>query len=490
MPGVLANYDNYDALGLAELVRAKQVSPDELLSTAMAVAAAVDPEIRALCHVNEAAARGALKRGLPEGPFTGVPFLLKDITAVVSGFRSSLGSRFFADQLQESDSETVRRFRASGLVFFGRTTTPELAFSPTTEAAVYGAPTRNPWDLSLSPGGSSGGAGAAVAAGIVPMAHGSDGGGSIRIPAAVNGLVGLKPTRARLPAGPFAGEGWGGFLAEGVLTRSVRDTAAALDATHGPDIGAPYFAPPPPTSYRDAIAKPPRRLRIGLMTRRFDGHSVSAELESAAQEVGALCEDLGHVVEEAAPVFDYGKMQRSFVSVVCSGTAAAIEERARVLGRQPKGNDLEPTIWSAYEVGRRMSGPEYVNALATLHRLSREVAQFFETYDVLITPMLARSTARIGEFAHTHQDVLEYRFGENGVASYAAFTVVANMTGQPAITLPLNWTEGSPSIPIGTQFVGRYGEDHTLLALSAQLEAAKPWFHKRPALVVDRLKSS
>lgn len=482
MKNLFIRYDDYDALGLAQLVRSRQVTPDELLDTALAVAEQVDPTIRALCHLSEPAARAAIAAGLPEGPFTGVPFLLKDITAVATDIPSSLGSLFFANQQQTYDSETVRRLRATGLVFFGRTTTPELAFNVSTEAAVYGAPTRNAWDPRLSAGGSSGGAGAAVAAGIVPMAHGSDGGGSIRTPAAVNGIFGLKPTRARLPAGPYSGEGWGGLLCENVLSRSVRDCAAAMDATHGTDVGAPYVAPPPPMRYAEAIAAPPRRLRIALMAKRFDGNAVEPEIAQATREAARLCEQLGHQVEEAAPLFDYWAMQRAFVTVVCCGTAMAITERIKTLGRAPHEDELEPTTWSVYETGLKTSGPDYLAALSTLHRLSREVGRFFEQYDVLITPMLTRLTAPIGEFAMNQRDVIEFRLGEHGVANYVAFTGVSNMTGQPAMTVPLAWSRDA-GIPIGTQFIGRFGEEHDLLALAAQLEAAQPWFHRRPSLV-------
>lgn len=482
MSKLFPEYDQYDAVGLAELVRKKAVSPDELLNTALAVAAEVDPKIRALCHVDEAAARACIARGLPGGPFTGVPFLLKDIIAATD-YPSSSGSRFFADQKYTYDTETVSRMRKSGLVFFGRTTTPELAFSPTTEAAVYGAPTRNPWDLSRSVGGSSGGAGAAVAAGIVPMAHGSDGGGSIRQPASANGVVGLKPTRARLPAGPTAGEGWAGLLNEGVLSRSVRDTATFLDATNGADPGAPYFPPPPLIPYREAIARPPRKLRMGLLTRCFDGIDVDPEIAGATREVGRLCESLGHIVEDATPKVDYWKMMREFVTIVCCGIAMAIDERTRALGRQPKADELEPVIWSAYEVGKRMPALDYLSALSAGHRVSREAAPFFEIYDALITPVFTRNTARIGEFPGTLQDVMEFRLGERGAARYAAFALLANVTGQPAISLPLTWSASMPSIPIGTQFIGRYGEEDVLLALSEQLAGARPWFNKRPPIV-------
>jgi amidase/6-aminohexanoate-cyclic-dimer hydrolase len=341
---MLKNYGAYDALGLAELVWDGKTTPDELLDNALDAAAEVEPGIHALCNINEAAARSAIEAGLPSGPFTGVPFLLKDITAVATDFPMTSGSRFFEGMKGDHDTELVKRLRKSGLVVFGRTTTPEMAISISTEADVYGHPTANPWNLGRSAGGSSGGAGAAVAAGIVPMAHGSDGAGSIRIPASCCGVLGLKPSRARMPFGPVLGEGWGGLVTEGVLCRSVRDCAAYLDATHGPDAGAPYYAPPFDASYGDVLGEKPRVLKIAYLRTTYDGKPIHRDVAKAIEHTADLCRALGHeIVEDSPRDFDFTGMLASFMKVVACGTAMTIEARIRQVGREPGPGELEPS---------------------------------------------------------------------------------------------------------------------------------------------------
>jgi amidase/6-aminohexanoate-cyclic-dimer hydrolase len=477
---IFREYDTLDALGLAALVKRREVSPGELLDAALARAAARNPAINALCGLNEPAARAAIAARLPPGPFEGVPFLLKDITAAAVGFPMSQGSRFFADQASDVDSEVVARHRRSGLVIFGRTTTPEMAISPSTEARLYGGPTRNPWNLAHSTGGSSGGAAAAVAAGIVPMAHATDGAGSIRIPAACCGLFGLKLTRGRTPAGPQAGEAWGGLSGNHVISRSVRDSAAALDATHGADLGAPYYAPPAPASFLEEAMRPPGTLRIAFMTTTLDGAAIHPEVAAATESAARLCESLGHVVTEARPALGTEEMLVPLLKVVACGTAMAIERRIKALGREPGPDDLEPVTRGALEVGRRTSGPEYLLALATLHSLGRRVARFFVDYDMLLMPVLAEPPAKLGRFAMTNPDFMDYRLGPNGIAPYSPFTPLANMSGQPAATVPLAWSKDA--LPIGIQFVGRFGDEATLFRLAAQLEQAQPWAAKRPKL--------
>ena len=473
-------YETLDGLGLAALVKRREVSPGELLDAALARAAARNPAINALCGMNEPAARAAIAAGLPSGPFEGVPFLLKDITAAAVGFPMSHGSRFFAGDTSDVDSEVVARHRRSGLVIFGRTTTPEMAISPSTEARRYGDPTRNPWDPARSTGGSSGGAAAAVAAGIVPMAHATDGAGSIRIPAACCGLFGLKLTRGRTPAGPLAGEAWGGLSGNHVISRSVRDSAAALDATHGADLGAPYYAPPAPASFLDEAMRPPGALRIAFMATTLDGAAIHLEVAAAAENAARLCESLGHVVTEARPALRTEEMLVPLLKVVACGTAMAIERRIKALGREPGADDLEPVTRGALEVGRRTSGAEYLIALATLHALGRRVARFFADHDVLLMPVLAEPPAKLGRFAMTNPDFMDYRLGPNGIAPYSPFTPLANMSGQPAATVPLAWSKDG--LPIGLQFVGRFGDEATLLRLAAQLEQARPWAGTRPKL--------
>ena len=480
MTASFREYEAYDALGLAALVKRREVSAGELLDDALARVAARNPAINAVCEMHEDVARRAIAAGLPAGPFEGVPFLLKDITAAARDFPMSQGSRFFAGQASDVDSEVVARHRRSGLVIFGRTTTPEMAISPSTEARLYGGPTRNPWSLAHSTGGSSGGAAAAVAAGIVPMAHATDGAGSIRIPAACCGLFGLKLTRGRTPAGPLAGEGWGGLTGDHVITRSVRDSAAALDATHGADLGAPYFAPPAPASFLDEAMRPPGRLRIAVMSTTLDGTAIHPEVAAAVEDAAGLCESLAHAVTEARPALGTEEMLVPLLKVVACGTAMGIERRIQALGREPGPDDLEPVTRGALEVGRRTSGAEYLLALATLHALGRRVAKFFLDYDVLLLPVLAEPPAKLGRFVMANPDFMDYRLGPNGIAPYSPFTPLANMSGQPAATVPLAWSKDG--LPIGIQFVARFGDEATLLRLAAQLEAARPWAGKRPRL--------
>ncbi|MFN0301440.1 MAG: amidase [Burkholderiales bacterium] len=484
-----SEYSKYDALGLAGLVKRKEVSPTELLKSALALVARVNPKINALCNLSVEVARAAIAKGLPPGPFEGVPFLLKDLGAAAIGTPCSSGSRFFAGATAEHDAEIVARYRKAGLVIFGRTTSPEMGINPSTEAVVYGGPTRNPWNLNHSAGGSSGGAGAAVAAGILPMAHASDGAGSIRIPAACDGLFGLKPSRGRMPLGPDMGEGWGGLLSQHVVSRTVRDSAAALDATHGEDVGAPYAAPPAPgIAYLDAIKTPPERLRIAFTDTTFEGGAIDPEVAHAVRSVAQACAGLGHSLEEARPQIGLQEMLRPLMVVVATGTGAAIRARSRVLGRVPREDELEPVTRGALEVSQTLTAADYLEAISTLHSLSRRVAHFFARYDVLLLPVLAEPPAVIGRFAMTQPDFMAYRLGTKGIAPYSPFTPLANMTGQPAASLPLAWSQSG--LPIGIQIITRFGDEVTLLKLAAQLEAVQPWFDRRPGLGADQAADS
>lgn len=471
------DYDKYDALGLAELVRKRAVSAGELLEEALARTERVNPKINAVVHLALDKARQTIAAGLPEGPFTGVPFLLKDLGAEAVGYPAHNGSRFFADYSWSYDSEIYLRLKATGLVTFGRTTSPELGVGPTTEGDVYGGPTRNPWNLDHTAGGSSGGAGAAVAAGILPLAHGSDGGGSVRIPASCCGLVGLKATRARLPDGPAAGEGWGGMSIDGVLSRTVRDTAAAIDAAAGPDLGQPYWAPPMERPLMEAIKSPPKRLKIAFAITSFTGAPVHAECKAAVEAAAKLCASLGHELVEAKPSFDFEKAMRAWSNVVACGTALSIDQRAAALGRAPRADELHPTIRSAAELGRRLSGPDYLASINTVHATGRAVARFFVDHDLLLTPTLAEPPARLGRFALSNPDFLDHRLGPKGIVHYSPFCPIFNITGQPAITLPLHWS--ADGLPVGVQFAGRFGAEAVLMKLAAQLEQAAPWAGRR-----------
>ncbi|MFM2076514.1 MAG: hypothetical protein RJA49_404 [Actinomycetota bacterium] len=468
-------YVEFDGVGLAALVRSRAVTADELLTVALERVAATDDAIAAVVHVQEDAARAAIAAGLPDGPFTGVPFLIKDLGCEAVNFPTSMGSRLYDGHRYDYDSELFLRMRDSGVVTFARTTSPEFGVGPTTEARVYGRPTRNPWHTGHVAGGSSGGSAAAVAAGVVPLAHGSDGGGSVRIPASSCGLFGLKPTRALLPDGPASGEGWAGMAIDGFLTRSVRDTAVMLDATVGPDVGAPYHAPPRAGTFADAIASPPRRLRVAVSTRSFTGAAIHPDCVAAVEHTAALLEALGHTVEPADPVFDMEAFVRAWSDIVACGTQLTVESAG------PGADDrIERVTRLAVEHGRSVSGAKYLAAIDQVHATGRTMARFLQPYDVLLTATLGEPPAPIGRFATDRPDgwqtFLEYRLAH--VLPYSPFTALANGTGQPAMSLPLWWN--AAGLPIGTHVQGRAGEDHVLLQLAVELEDADPWFHRRP----------
>ncbi len=474
----MADYDDHDALGLAALVASGEASAEELLDEALARVGRLNPALNAVVLVQEEEARRAIRDGLPRGPFRGVPFLLKDLGAEAVGFPSHSGSRLWAHTEWPVDSAIVARLRAAGLVVFGRTTSPEGGIGPATEAAVYGGPTRNPWDLSRTPGGSSGGAGAAVAARIVPAAHGSDGGGSVRIPASNCGLFGLKPTRARLPDGPYAGEGWGGMAIDGFLTRSVRDTAALLDATEGADPGAPYWAPPLRRGHMAAIARPPRRLRVGLCDTTFTGLPVHPDCAEAARGGARLLEALGHRVEPFRPAADHEGMIRAWVDIVAAGTALSLR---RGLGGRSPGDLVEPVSRGAIAHAATLSAEDYLAAIGRVHAYGREMARAFDGIDVLLCPVMAEPPARVGRFAHRTEDYVAYRLGPEGIWPYSPFCTAFNASGQPAASVPLAWN--AEGLPIGVQLATPFGEDETLIALCAELELARPWARRRPPLL-------
>lgn len=476
-------YRSYDALGLADLVRSKQVSAGELLDLALEQAAVTDDQIAAVVYPQVQRARRAIAAGLPHGPFTGVPFLIKDLGCDAVDFPTSMGSGLYRDYRYSVDSELFTRLERAGLVTFARTTSPEFGIGPTGEARVYGRPTRNPWNLGHVAGGSSAGSAAAVAAGVVPIAHGSDGGGSVRIPASSCGLFGLKPTRARLPDGPSAGEGWAGMAIDGYLTRSVRDTAALIDATHGPDIGTPYYAPALDGSLLDALSVPPPRLRIAFSTLSFTGDPVHPDCRAAIEHTAALCAALGHELIEADPAVDIGRFMRSWTNIVACGTELTVRAREAELGRPAAADDLDGVTRGAVALGRTLSGADYLDAVNTVHDIGRQMARFLadeQGYDMLLTATLAEPPAEIGRFKPDNEDFLDYRMGPNGVLAYSPFTALANGTGQPAMSVPLNWNDGG--LPVGTHFMARAGDEDVLLQLAAQLEQAAPWFHRVPQL--------
>ncbi len=484
-------YDDYDALGLAELVKTRQVRSSELVEECIARIERTNPQINAVVLPMYAQARAAQPSG---GPFEGVPFLLKDLLQTVRGVPTSCGSRFFAGVPADRDSELYRRYVRAGLVCVGKTATPELGLLPATETDLHG-PTKNPWSLARTPGGSSGGSGAAIAAGMVPMAHGGDGGGSIRIPASCCGLFGLKPTRARTPTGPASSEGWSGLAIEHVLSRSVRDSAAALDASVGAEPYAPYHAPPIARPFLEETTREPGRLRIGFHWEPAMLGEVHADCVAAVKDAAQLLEELGHDVEEVRPRHDREHLTRAYFTVVCANTAAEIDEAARRLGKKLRPADFETATWLGAQMGRSFDGASTVLAIRDLQAETRRLVHRLGGYDVILTPTLGRPPLHVGSLRPRGlegrlQDLvkaLDLRAALKlpgllertlrDVFSFIPFTPVANFTGQPSMSVPLFWSE--EGLPIGVMCTGRFGDEATLFRLAAQLEKARPWFSRR-----------
>lgn len=482
---MLTEFDCRDATDLAARVAAGEVSATELLDHALAAVERLNPKLNAVTLVREEAARRAISAGLPRGPLKGLPFLLKDLGCEAVDFPSHNGSRLLADTRYDRDSALFSRIRGAGVVTFGRTTSPEGGIGAATEAAVYGGPTRNPWDLERTPGGSSGGAGAAVAAGLAPLAHGSDGGGSVRIPASCCGLFGLKPTRARLPDGPYAGEGWAGMAIDGFLTWSVRDTAAMLDACAGADSGAPYWAPPLSAGHMQAVSRPPRRLRVMLCDTTFEGRPIHPDCARAVREAGRLLEDLGHLVEPGRPEADVAGMMRAWTDIVACGTALGIRKALAAKGRELRPDDVEGVSRGAMAHATGISGADYLDAVGTIHAFGRQMAAVFDPEDgmgpdVILSSTLAEPPARIGRFAHDTEDYVGYRLGPGRVFDYSPFCAVFNASGQPAASVPLGMS--AEGLPVGVHIAARFGADEELIALCAEIERAAPWHGRRPSL--------
>ena len=472
-----ADYERYDALGLAELVRRRRVSPGELLEAAIERVAARNPAINAVTMPLYDYGRAAIAAGLPDGPFTGVPFLMKDLTASIAGVKMTRSSRFFADAPPPAaDSEHVTRLKRAGLVIVGRTNTCELGLSLTCEPQLHG-PTRNPWDPTRISGGSSGGAAAAVAARMLPMAHATDGFGSIRAPAACCGLVGLKPTRGRNTMAPVLGEGLGGCSVEHAVTLSVRDTAALLDATCGPGAGDPDVAPSPARPFRAEVGADPGTLRIAHTSLAPNGAKVEAESLRVLAETAKLCADLGHRVEEAHPSIDRPAVVPTFLALAAANTVVNLASHP-TKGRAAQPDEVEKVTWATAKLGEKVSGADYVRATQAAHRLGRQMAAFHADWDVLLTPGLATLPVTLGWLDMMMDDVDEYW---RRVFAFSPFTVWFNLTGQPAMTLPLG--RSPEGLPVAVQLVARYGDEATLFRLAAQLEAARPWFDWKPALV-------
>ncbi|TMQ14841.1 MAG: amidase [Candidatus Rokuibacteriota bacterium] len=471
-----ADYEAYDALGLAELVRQRKVAPTELLEAAIERVEARNTTVNAVTMRLDDLARKTIAQGLPAGPFTGVPFPVKDLTASIAGVRMTRGSRFFADTPPPAtDSEHVARLKRAGLVIFGRTNTCELGLSLTCEPRLHG-PTRNPWDTTRISGGSSGGAAAAVGARMVPIAHASDGFGSIRAPAACCGLVGLKPTRGRNTMAPYTGEGLGGCSTEHAVTLTVRDCAALLDATAGPGAGDPYVAPAPARPFLQEVGAPPGRLRIAWTATPPNGAPVDAEPLRVLRETVRLCSDLGHEVEEATPAIDGAAVVPTFLTLIAANTVVNLASHPSA-GRSPRPDEVERVTYATGQKGERLSSADYVRATQAAHRLGRQMAAFHARWDVLLTPGLAMLPPKLGWIDMMLDDVDEYW---RRVFAFSPFTVCFNLTGQPAIMLPLGVS--AEGLPLAVQCVARYGDEATLFRLAAQLEAARPWIDRAPSV--------
>ena len=463
------DYRRQDAVGLAELVARREVSAGELLDAAAARMAEVNPKINAVTlNLTERA------RAEPAviGPFGGVPFLLKDLGATLAGTPTTMGSRLFKDAVAPGDSALTAAYKGAGLAIFGKTNTPEFGLWPMTESDLLGI-CRNPWDLSRTPGGSSGGAAAAVAAGIAPAAHASDGGGSIRTPAACCGLFGMKPSRGRVSFAPI-GEGWGGASIQHAVTRSVRDSAALLDIACRPQPGDPYFLSPPERPFAEEAAREPGRLRIAFTTAAMQATSLDPECEAAVREAARLCEALGHDVEEATIPGDVAAMQAAAGAVISASIAASLDAEAERRGRPIEAGEIEGLTMATYRRGGAVKAADYVRGLQALHAYTRAEAQLFETYDVLLLSTLGSPAIPIGWILEDAKLIVERLF------AFMPNTQAFNNTGQPAMTVPL--AQSRSGLPIGIQFVARMGGEATLFRLAGQLEQARPWFDRTAPL--------
>ena len=488
-------YDQYDGIGLADLVRSGQVSPDELCEEAITRIEQINPNINAVVTPMFDIGRRTIAEGLPDGPFKGVPFLLKDLISAYKGVPLTSGSRSCRNYVPDYDSELVKRYKSSGVTILGKTNTPEFGLLGYTEPELFG-PTRNPWNLEHTPGGSSGGSAAAVAAGFVPIASGGDGGGSLRIPASCCGLFGLKPSRGRTPTGPFFGELWQGAAVEHILSRSVRDSAAMLDVTNGTDSGPPYITAPPVRPYLHEVKRDPGSLRIAYTTKSLVGGDVHPEIVAATEETARLLEALGHDVNESKPEIDEMGLANSFICMYCGEVAASLDELPKIIGKEISRQDIETGTWTLGLLGRTIPASEFVRARWQWHTAGRVMGRFHETYDIFLTPTIAQPPGKIGQLKlkpmeeKALQLINALKLGRplqmSGLLNKIAlenlartpFTQCANFTGQPAMSVPLHWT--SDGLPCGMQFMAAMGDEATLFRLAAQLEKEKPWFDRRP----------
>ena len=483
-------YGQYDALGLAGLVRTKQVSATDLIDEALARTAAVNPKINAVIHLMENRAREAIAVGLPEGPLSGVPFLIKDLMTAYAGEPMRCGSRLFKDFVPAADEELTSRYRQAGLVIFGKTNTPELGVTNVTEPELFG-PTRNPWNLERTSSGSSGGSAAAVAARIAPAANANDGGGSIRTPASNCGLVGLKPSRGRNPTGPQAPDVWWGFIGEHAVTRTVRDSAAILDATAGDYPQQLMKLPPPERSFLEETQRPPGRLRIAFSFDPGLGKTLHPENRKALEATTAALNGLGHEIVEVKLPLPPDSFVESYAALVSADVAATLRMAPTLVGREATSDDVELATWVLAKMGEAQSAADAAAALWTMQTFSRQWLKWSADFDVLLTPTVGLPPLPIGAYKLTTMQrqglklltalpggaLLSQRSkvieAFEPVFEAAPYTMIANVTGQPSLSLPLHWTEDG--LPMGMLFTARIGDEATLFRLAAQVEQTLPW---------------
>ena len=462
-----SEYFSYDALGLAELVRTKQISPSELLEKAIGLTEKLDPKLNAIPIKHFDLARENLKNQNNAGIFNGVPFLLKDLNNYLEGTVTSGGSRVLKNIKADHTSELVKRTIDSGLNIFGKTNSPELGLTVTTEPVLYG-PTRNPWSLDRSSGGSSGGASAAVASGIIPMAQASDGGGSIRIPASCCGLFGLKPTRARTPLGPASLEGWGGQSIFHCVSLSVRDSAALLDVTSGHEKGAPYRSAYQEKSFFEQINIEPGKLKIGYL--EDPNIPISADVKEIMNSTINLCEKLGHSIESTKINYSSEEISLAIVTIISSNVAYAVKSQSQQTGREISNEFFENVTLQMAENGKNFSASDYVNAIKINHRLGQDLEKMFDKYDVLLSPVLASPPVKIGTI---NMDTTDMKTYVERLTQYSPFTGVFNQSGQPSMSVPLYRTKDN--LPVGSMFSAAFGNENLLFSLAGQLEEAEPW---------------
>ncbi len=488
-------YSEQDGLGLAELVKKREVKPLELVEEAIRRIEALNPQLNAVVHTMYDQALQNADSDLPDGQFMGVPFLLKDLLAEYAGQPISSGSRFFMDYTPDEDCELVKRFKRAGVVVVGKTNTPEFGITPYTESELFGA-AHNPWDTSRTTGGSSGGSAAAVASGMVPLASGGDGGGSIRVPSSCCGLFGLKPNRGRNPGGMVAGAYWFDSVVDHVLTRSVRDSAAMLDATHGYHPGMPHATPSPERPFLEEVKRDPGKLRIAFTTKPFLGKSMHPDCIAGLEATVKLLQDLGHTLVEDAPSVDRVPVSLAFMTTVISGVVTEIEAGEKLMAKKATPKDFEAVTWAVALVAKRLPARRLIESLRLLQKTSEDIAIFMQDYDFLLTPTLSTPPAITGslQVQGFQKTLIEILAGLNAgwllekaklleqaaedIYEFIPSTPLNNFSGSPAMSVPLYWN--AAGLPIGMHFMAGYAEEAKLFRLAGQLERAKPWFDKRP----------